>query len=164
MNRLSRVYREDRMKIKKNPTIELSKNSKKKQLTYRIFSAPVASTFIPKSGVVKGIDVGNKERLFENYLALGYGNYSTPYIESFLRQNKKFEHDYGLYFKYISSEGGIDNTPLNNKFSKLDIHGYYMKQERYFTWKIEGNVEQQNYNWFGLPNISFDDQSCHLQS
>ena len=83
---------EDAFKIKKNPTIELSKNSKKKQLTYRIFSAPVASTFIPKSGVVKGIDVGNKERLFENYLALGYGNYSTPYIESFLRQNKKFEH------------------------------------------------------------------------
>ncbi len=34
-----------------------------------------------------------------------------------------------------------------------------MKQERYFTWKIGGNVEQQNYNWFGLPNISFDDQS-----
>lgn len=150
---------DDAFKIKKNPRIELSKNSKKKQLTYSIFSAPVASTFIPKSGVVKGIDVGKKERLFDNYLALGYGNYSTPYIESFLRQNKKFEHDYGLYLKYISSEGGIDETPLNNKFSKLDVHAYYMKQERYFTWKIGGNVEQQNYNWFGLPNISFDDQS-----
>ena len=142
--------------MKKNPKIIISGNTKKKKLNYTIFSAPVASTFVPKSGVVKGIDVGKKERLFDNYLALGYGNYSTPFIELFLNQNRKFENDYGVYLKYISTENGIENTPLNTGVSNLNIGGYYMKEERSFNWKIGGNIHQQKYNWYGLPNINFD--------
>lgn len=151
----------DAFKVKKNPTVVLSKNSKKKKLTYTIFSAPVASTFIPKSGVVKGIDVGKKERLFDNYLALGYGNYSTPFVEAFLHKNKKFENDFGIYLKYISSENGIKNSPLNNGYSSLNIDAYHTQEERYFTWKIGGNIQQQNYNWYGIPDLSFDDESIH---
>ena len=149
----------DAFKIKKSPKIELSKNTKKKKLTYKIFSAPVASTFIPKSGVVKGIDVGKKERLFDNYVAVGYGNYSTPFVEAFLHKNRKFDNDYGIYIKYISSEDGVETTPLDNGFSNLNVGAYYLQKERYFTWKIGGNVEQQKYNWYGLPGINFDFQS-----
>ncbi len=151
----------DAFKIKKNPSIILSNNSKKKKLTYSIFSAPVASTFVPKSGVVKGIDVGKKERLFDNYLALGYGNFRSPFIEAFLRQNRRFENDYGLYIKYISSEGGITNSPLNNGYSTLKTGAYYTDEGRYFTWKIGGNVQQQKYNWYGLPAIGFDTESIN---
>ena len=151
----------DAFKFKKNPTIVLSKNSEKKKLTYTIFSAPVASTFVPKSGTVKAIDVGKKERLFDNYLALGYGNYSTPFLEAFLHQNIKFENETGIYLKYISSEDGIKNTPLNNGYSSLNIDAYYTQKERYFTWKIGGNIQQQNYNWYGLPDISFDNESIY---
>lgn len=146
----------DAFKVKKNPKIIISGNTKKKKLNYTIFSAPVASTFVPKSGVVKGIDVGKKERLFDNYLALGYGNYSTPFIELFLNQNRKFENDYGVYLKYISTENGIENTPLNTGVSNLNIGGYFMKEEQSFNWKIGGNINQQKYNWYGLPNINFD--------
>jgi len=149
----------DAFKIKKSPKIILSKNTKKKKLAYKIFSAPVASTFIPKSGVVKGIDVGKKERLFDNYVAVGYGNYSTPFVEAFLHQNRKFDNDYGVYLKYISSEDGVETTPLDNGYSNLTIGAYYLQKERYFTWKIGGNVEQQKYNWYGLPAINFDFQS-----
>lgn len=149
----------DAFKIKKSPKIVLSKNTQKKKLTYSIFSAPVASTFIPKSGVVKGIDVGKKERLFDNYLAVGYGNFNTPFIEAFLHQNQKFETDYGIYLKYISSEDGVENTPLDNGYSNLNLGAYYMQEERYFTWKIGGTVQQQKYNWYGLPDITFDDES-----
>ena len=76
----------DASKIKTTPVITLSDNSKKKKLDYKIFSAPVASTFVPKSGVVKGIDVGKKERLFSNYVAGGYGNFNTPYLEVFCKK------------------------------------------------------------------------------
>ena len=146
----------DAFKLKKNPKIVISRNTKKKKLNYTIFSAPVASTFVPKSGVVKGIDVGKKERLFDNYLALGYGNYSTPFIEFFLNQNRKFENDYGVYLKYISTENGIENTTLNTGVSNLNIGSYYMKEERSFNWKIGGNIDQQKYNWYGLPDINFE--------
>ena len=50
----------DANKIQRTPEIKLSEKSKKKQLKYTIFSIPVASTFMPKTGVVKGIDVGGK--------------------------------------------------------------------------------------------------------
>ena len=151
----------DAFKIKKTPKIILSNTTSKKKLSYSIFSAPVASTFVPKSGVVKGIDVGKKERLFDNYLALGFGNYTTPFIEFFLHQNRKFETDYGIYLKYTSSENGVKNTFLNNEFSTLNLGGFYLKEERDFTWKIGGNMYQKQYNWYGLPNISFDNNTIN---
>jgi len=151
----------DAFKIKKTPKIILSNTISKKKLSYSIFSAPVASTFVPKSGVVKGIDVGKKERLFDNYLALGFGNYTTPFIEFFLHQNRKFETDYGIYLKYTSSENGVKNTFLNNEFSTLNLGGFYLKEERGFTWKIGGNMYQKQYNWYGLPNISFDNNTIN---
>lgn len=149
----------DAFKIKKNPKIALSDKTKKQKLSYSIFSAPVASTFVPKSGVVKGIDVGKKERLYDNYVAAGFGNYSTPFVEAFLHQNRKFEDDYGIYLKYISSEDGVENTPLDNGFSNLKVGAYYVSEDRYFTWKIGGNLERNTYNWYGLPEINFDDQT-----
>ncbi len=149
----------DAFKIKKSPRIVLSKNTEKKKLSYSIFSAPVASTFVPKSGVVKGIDVGKKERLFDNYVAAGFGNYTTPFVEAFLHQNRKFEDDFGIYLKYISSEDGVENTPLDNGYSNLKIGAYYLQEDRYFTWKIGGNLERNTYNWYGLPDITFDDQT-----
>ena len=151
----------DAFKIKKTPKIILSNTTSKKKLSYSIFSVPVASTFVPKSGVVKGIDVGKKERLFDNYLALGFGNYTTPFIEFFLHQNRKFETDYGIYLKYTSSENGVKNTFLNNEFSTLSLGGFYLKEERGFTWKIGGNMYQKQYNWYGLPNISFDNNTIN---
>ncbi len=149
----------DAFKIKKSPRIILSKNSEKQKLTYKIFSAPVASTFVPKSGVVKGIDVGKKERLFDNYVAAGFGNYTTPFVEAFLHQNSKFDNDFGIYLKYISSEDGVENTPLDNGFTDIKVGAYYLQEERYFTWKIGGNIERQKYNWYGLPAINFDTQT-----
>ena len=149
----------DAFKLNKSPKIKLSETTKKKKLSYAIFSAPVASTFVPKSGVVKGIDVGIKERLYDNYLALGFGNYTTPFIEVFLHQNRKFETDYGVYLNYISSENGIKNTSLNTGYSSLNLGGYYMKEVRNFTWKIGGNIQQQKHNWYGLPAITFDNES-----
>lgn len=146
----------DAFKIKKTPKIVLSDKTKKQKLSYQIFSAPVASTFVPKSGVVKGIDVGKKERLFDNYVAAGYGNFNTPFVEAFLHQNRKFEDDFGIYLKYISSEDGVETTPLDNGYQNITVGAYYMQEARYFTWKIGGNIRQDTYNWYGLPAINFD--------
>ena len=141
----------DAFKIKKNPKILLGAKTKKKQLKYQIFSAPVASTFIPKSGVAKGINMGVKERLYNNYLATGFGNNTTPFIEAFLHRSTRFENDYGIYAKYISSENSIDTSPLNSNFSNMNFGAYYKQEERYFTWKIGANFEKNTYNWYGLP-------------
>ncbi|MGJ8745321.1 hypothetical protein [Polaribacter sp.] len=151
----------DAKKIKKNPVIELLKNSEKKKLNYTIFSAPVASTFTPKSGVVKGIDVGVKERVYMNYLAAGFGNYTSPYFEAFLHHATRFENEFGLYAKYVASLDNIKNTALNSNFSNLNIGAFYKQEERYFDWKVNLNTEFNSYNWYGLPNLNFTETTVN---
>ncbi|MGB0879416.1 MAG: hypothetical protein ACPGTO_02490 [Polaribacter sp.] len=147
----------DANKIKKNPTIELLKNSEKKKLKYTIFSAPVASTFIPKSGVVKGIDVGVKERIYKNYMAGGFGNYMSPYFETFLHHNTRFENEFGFSAKYSASEDNVRNSVLNSNFSNFSASTFFKKEERYFDWKVGLYSERNEYNWYGLPtHINFD--------
>ncbi|PQJ69470.1 TonB-dependent receptor [Polaribacter butkevichii] len=144
----------DAKKINKQPKIKLLKNSEKKKLEYTIFSAPVASTFIPKSGVVKGIDVGVKERVYQNYLAAGFGNYTTPYLETNLHYSTRFESEFGFNAKYLASLDDVRSSVLNSNFSNLNIGAFYKQQNRYFDWKVTLNSERNLYNWYGLPNQS----------
>lgn len=145
----------DATKIKKNPTLKLLDKSKKKTLNYNIFSAPVASTFIPKTGVVKGVDVGVKERIFNNYIAAGFGNYTSPYFEAYINSSTRFESEFGVYTKYAASLGDIDDTVLDSNFSNFLASVFYKKEERYFDWKVSLNSENNTYNWYGLPNSNF---------
>jgi hypothetical protein len=145
----------DANKIRKNPTIKLSDKNKKKKLTYSIFSAPVASTFIPKSGVVKGVDVGVKERIYNNYIAAGFGNYTSPYAEVYIHNYTRFQSEFGLSAKYAASLENIENTLLNSNFSNFLANLFYKREERYFDWKVALNTEINTYNWYGLQENTF---------
>jgi hypothetical protein len=151
----------DAAKIKKNPTIELLDKSKKKKLNYTIFSAPVASTFIPKTGVIKGIDVGVKERIYNNYVAAGIGNYASNYLEAYIHNNTRFESEFGLYTKYDGSLENIENTLLDSDFSNFLGSIFYKKEERYFDWKVSLNTERNQYNWYGLPKLNFTENALN---
>ncbi len=146
----------DAFKIKQNPTVKLSEKSKKKKLSYEIFSAPVASTFIPKSGSLKGIDMDDREKLYSNYFAIGFGNNLTPYLETFIHHSTHFENDFGLYAKYTSSDDSVKNTDLDSSFSDLVTNLYYKQEDRYFDWKVGIDIERNTHNWYGLPNLTFN--------
>lgn len=141
----------DAFKIKQNPKLNLNKDTNRKALDYSIFSAPVASTFIPKSGKIKGIDIGKKERLYANYLALGFGNNTTPFGELLLNKHKRFKSNYGLHLKYTSSKGNINTTPLNSNFSNFYLSLFTKNKERYFDWNLTLNSYRKQQNWYGLP-------------
>lgn len=141
----------DAKKIKNNPIIKLLKKSDKKKLNYTIFSAPVASTFVPKSGVVKGINVGVKERIYNNYLAAGFGNYASPYAELFIYKNTRFDYEYGIHAKYSASEENVRSSALNSNFLNFSTAAFFKHEERYFDWKVSLDAERNNYNWYGLP-------------
>ena len=145
----------DANKIVKKPTIKILEKSKRKKLEYSIFSAPVASTFVPKTGVVKGIDVGVKERIFNNFVALGYGNYASPYTEMYFHYNSKFENDFGLHFKYSGSQENLRNSVLNSTFSNIETTVFYSQNERFYKWKTYLSVNRNSYNWYGLPDLNF---------
>ena len=138
-------------KIAKNPTNTLLEKNNKKKLKYLIYSAPVASTFIPKSGVVKGINVGVKERVYRHYLAAGFGNYKSPYAELFISKSKRFDNAFGLHATYTASNQNIDKTKLTSTFSTFSTSAFYTQEEHSFDWKIQSGIQRNAYNWYGLP-------------
>lgn len=142
----------DAFKIRKNPKSVFDKKSQKIKLSYSIFSAPVASTFIPKSGALKGVKVSPPERLFDNYVAAGYGNFNAPFLELYLHDVRKFRDEFGIYAKYQSAEDGVKNAVLNNGFRDINLGGYYRKEDQLFDWKLGVNAFQKTFNWYGLPS------------
>jgi len=141
----------DAFKIKKNPTIRISARMQKEKLRYQIFSAPVASTFIPKTGIVKRMNIGKRERVYSNYISAGFGNNTTPFFETSLHHSARFKNDFGLYAKYISSKNGIKKSLLDNGFSDLTIGTFYKQEERSYYWKVGTDYTREQYNWYGLP-------------
>lgn len=142
-------------KINKNPTIDLLKKNDRKKLKYTIYSAPVASTFTPQTGVVKGINVGLKERIYNNYLAAGYGNYGSTYLESYFYHNTRFDNEFGLSAKYAVSEENVNNSILNSNFLNFNADAFFKQEARYFDWTVFLNAQKNNYNWYGLPDRVF---------
>ncbi|WP_075341949.1 TonB-dependent receptor [Tenacibaculum agarivorans] len=148
----------DAFKIKKKPVIKLSKNSERKALEYKVQTVPVASKFIPKSGVLKGIDVGDRERLFDNYFSLGFGNNLTPFVEGYFQNTNAFEYEYGGKINFISSSDPVASTPLSSSYYNASIDLFLKQEMRFFDWKVGANAYRNKYNWYGLPtDINFTD-------
>ena len=141
----------DAKKLKNNPTIKLLKKSNKKKIAYTISSAPVASTFIPKTGVVKRPNIAVKERIYNNYLAAGYGNYGSPYAELFIYKEIGYDTKFGGYAKYNASEENIKSSSLKSNFLNFSTTTFFQQNERYFDWKVSLDTQRNNYNWYGLP-------------
>lgn len=145
----------DAKKIENNPKIELLKKNEKKKLEYTILSAPVASTFIPKSGTLKRRNNLVKEQSYKNYIAAGFGNFTSPYFETFLYHNTHSKNEFGFNATYAASQENIKNSILNSNFSDFKTRVFYKQRERSLAWKIGLNSERNLYNWYGLPKKVF---------
>lgn len=137
-------------KINAEPQIDSIDLGEKKEISYTINSIPVASTFTPAKGKAKTLSREPKERFYNNYVSLGYGNYKTPIIEIFAHGNSSNYNDFGGFFNYHSSGGGIDGIVLNDDFKDLNVDLYYKQSERTFDWKVEGELKYLSNNWYGL--------------
>lgn len=147
----------DAFKIKRKPVVEFTENADKKALNYNIISVPVASTFIPKSGALKGIDIGERERLFDNHVAVGFGNNITPFLEAYIHNNSSHGSEYGASINFIYSNDPVKNTPLSSTFYNAGIDLFYKQEQYYFDWTLGIKASRNKYNWYGLPkNIDFE--------
>jgi len=147
----------DAFKLKASPEINDSQISKKKQIQYSIFSIPVASTFTPAKGKAKVLRVDPSAPVYDNFITAGFGNFSTPQVEIFAHSNSNRYNDFGGFFKYHSSTGGIDNVVLNDDFIDTRLDLFYKQEESEYDWQLNGGFRFQKYNWYGLPEqINFD--------
>ena len=144
-------------KVKSNPTIEDSSTIKKEKVTYSIFSIPVASTFTPSKGKAKGVTREPKDRLYENYISAGFGNFTSPLFEAYIHSGDTRYNDFGIFINHHSSEGGIKDVQLNDNFSDTRIDAYYKQFDRDYNWQLNTGVQLKQYNYYGLPtDIVFD--------
>ena len=147
----------DAFKVKSNPIIEDTSTLKKETVTYRIFSIPVASTFTPSKGKAKGVVRTPKERLFENYISAGFGNFTSPLFEAYLHSGDTRYNDFGIFINHHSSEGEIKDVVLNTDFSDTRIDVYYKQFDRDYNWQVNAGVQRKQYNYYGLStDVIFD--------
>ncbi len=142
----------DAFKIKKNPVQGKDTIQQKKEVSYEIHSVPVASTFTPSKGKAKGVAKKKKEHIYQNFVSLGFGTYTTPMLEAFIHTSTTRDNDLGINLNYLSSDGDVKDAVLDSDFMDAEINLFYKQQSRDFDWKINGGYQFQKYNWYGLRN------------
>ncbi|WP_347065848.1 TonB-dependent receptor [Flavobacterium sp. WV_118_3] len=149
----------DAFKVKETPTIDDEDNTQKKEIQYNIFSFPVASTFTPSKGKAAGVDKAQKEKLYNNYATLGFGNYAAVNGELFVTKNLSNNEYVAGMFRHMSSQGGIKDVLLDDKYSNTSLDLTYGSKQRDFDWNVDLGYQHQLYNWYGLPTdyLTFDD-------
>ena len=141
----------DAFKIKSSPEIDTNDINIKKPISYSIFSIPVASTFTPNKGKAKVLKVNPSPQVYDNYISAGFGNFSTPGVELFVHGNSNRYNNFGAFFNYISSKGGINNIVLDDDYFDTRLDLFYKQEERDFNWQLNAGARMQKYNWYGLP-------------
>ena len=151
----------DAFKVKEVPKLEDSVTTAKKEVKYNIFSIPVASTFTPAKGKAAAVDKQKPERVFDNYASLGFGTYTTILGELYLNYALNRSESVGASISHHSSQGGIDGVILDDDFSKSQARINYAKNLRDMSWNIDLGYQRQAFNWYGLPEGLFDEETVN---
>ena len=154
----------DAFKVKETPVIEDETNTDKEEIKYNIFSFPVASTFTPAKGRAAAVDKEAKERIFKNYATLGVGNYGTINGELFITENLSSTDYVGGMLRHLSSQGGINDVKLDDKYYNTSLDLTYGSRTRDMDWNADLGYKHQMYNWYGLPTefVTFTDDAIKL--
>ncbi|MGB0789207.1 MAG: TonB-dependent receptor, partial [Marinirhabdus sp.] len=140
----------DAFKVKETPVLNDSLAAPKQEVRYGIFSVPVASTFTPAKGKATKVAKAEKIRQYDNYVTLGFGNFTTVLGELYSNFEISRTDNAGFFFRHSSSQGGIDNVRLENKYYNTQLDGNYTSRERDLTLRLDGGAKHQLYNWYGL--------------
>ena len=140
----------DAFKIKATPQLDDSVSLKKKPVDYAIFSVPVASTFTPAKGQAATVEKAEPEKRYDNYATLGFGNYTTILGELYSNFQISRTDQAGFFLRHNSAWGDIEDTPLENGYSKTSLTGNYDSRQRDMSYGVRGGIEHQTVNWYGL--------------
>lgn len=141
----------DAFKVKEIPVINDSINTAKKDVEYTIFSVPVASTFTPSKGKATEVEKAKREKFYNSYATLGFGNYTSVLGELYSNFELSRTENAGFYLRHNSSQGDIKDVILDNKYYDTRLDANYTSRQKDLTYKLEFGAEHQLYNWYGVP-------------
>lgn len=143
----------DAFKLNENPSLQEDPTLVKEKIQYEIQSVPVASTFTPAKGKAQVLDKPKKEVIYDSFLSVGYGNFSSPLFESFLKFKAERNDYFSIYGFYNSSKNGVSNSLIDDEFSKTNFQAAYHHLDRYYDWQAKATFENKKINWYGLPEL-----------
>ncbi len=146
----------DAFKVKETPSFEDEETANKENIKYNIFSFPVASTFTPSKGKAAAVDKSAQEKLFSNYLTLAAGNFGTVNAELFITQSVSNTDYFGGMLRHKSSQGGIKDVVLDDKFFDTALDLTYGSKTRNLSWNADLGYQNQIYNWYGLNPLLYE--------
>jgi len=152
----------DAFKIKDLPTLDDEDNSQKKPIKYTIFSVPVASTFAPEKGKAAAVDNDSLRSFYNNYAMLSYGNYGTINGELGVLEKVSDRLYVGGYLKHISSNGGIKNLDLDDKYMRTGLDFTVGNKSANYNWNLNFGANRNQYNWYGISKTTYDYSAFNL--
>ncbi|TRO65467.1 TonB-dependent receptor [Christiangramia sabulilitoris] len=141
----------DANKIRETPSKSDSVSLQKKPVQYSIFSVPVASTFTPAKGRATTVERVRPPKVYDNYATLGFGNYTNVLAEFYSNLEIDRSSNFGIFLTHNSSQGGIEDVRLDDKFYDTELNLNYNTRNRDLAWIAEVGAEHQLFNWYGLP-------------
>ncbi|MFK5972196.1 MAG: TonB-dependent receptor [Flavobacteriaceae bacterium] len=151
----------DAFKIKAMPNLNDSIVLQKKKIDYSIFSVPVASTFSPTKGKASTVKRTPPPMLYNSYASAGGGNPSNMMAKFYTSRTIDRESGYTVGLEHYSSRGKIDGVALDNILSNSKLDGSYVKRDRDIDWGIDIGAQHQLYNWYGIPQNTFDEATIN---
>ncbi len=142
----------DAFKIKEVPPVEVEQEADKEKVSYKIFSYPVASTYSPTKGKPDDLAKEKAEKLFSNYLTLGFGNYGTPLLDFYSAHQLTKEMYIAGSLQHLSSQGEIKNVPLDNSYYHTKADVVLGENKKTLGWNTGIGYQHQIFNWYGVPN------------
>ena len=144
----------DAFKVKATPQLNDSVNTAKKKVTYGIFSVPVASTFTPAKGKAATVEQAKRVKLYDNYVTLGFGTYTSALAEFYSNFEVSRSDNFGIYLNHNSSQGGIEDIALDDKFYDTNLNLNYSSRNRGINWRTDLDLSHQLYNWYGVDDFT----------
>ena len=140
----------DAFKIREIPSISDTISQQKRPVQYSIFSVPVASTFTPAKGRAANLERSRPMKIFDNYATLGVGNFTSVLAELSSNIEVSRTDNFGIFFTHNSSQGGIDDVLIEDKYYDTELNLNYTSRQRNMLWKTDVGIEHRLFNWYGL--------------
>jgi len=138
----------DANKIKKNPSIPdtVYQNPKfKYQIHDVIIDAPFkVSTINPAK--MKGEPLN---KLYHDYIAIGFGNYTTPFFEFYHSNLRSRDTKFGIHARHLSSAGSITDYAYPG-FSNNLLETYYTKIMKKSKFKVDAKYQRDVVHFYGF--------------
>ena len=148
---------QDVFKLRESPKVIDSIVAPKKSVDYKIFSVPVASTFVPSKGTARKLQPKKSKPQFNSKASLGFGNFNQLRMEYTTNYaiDRRQKIDWMLYFN------GMLKTMEEVQLDTQQGHLLFNVSHQYATTKRNAfsqlNFRQHQQAFYGLRNPLEDD-------